>query len=78
MERQRKFKESFKRKIYEDLINSYNQSHQKTSELKELIDLASEENNQELADDLFKELIELKEMLKIVKLNASYQMMLTL
>ena len=48
------------KKLYEDLINSYDNSSKSLIELNELNDLATEEKNQEIINEVLKSIIKLK------------------
>ena len=65
MERQKSFKKIIKeKKLFEDLINSYKDTTIKLVDLKDLYQLALEENNQNLKDDIFKNLKDLRILVK--------------
>ena len=52
------------KKLYEDLLNNYNESYQKFNDLIELNDLAEEEEDLNTKNDILKNLKELKEIVK--------------
>ena len=52
------------KKLHEDLINSYKNSIQELDEIKDLYDLANEENNQIVLNETLKKLKDLKSRIK--------------
>ena len=64
------------KKLYEDLINSYDNSSKSLIELNELNDLATEEKNQEIINEVLKSIIKLKTTTKKMKQSVFCQMKL--
>ena len=52
------------KKLYEDLINSFNNSAKKMVDLEELYQLANEENNQNIKDEIFENIKDLRNEVK--------------
>jgi len=52
------------KKLFEDLINSYNKSNRKLNDLKDLYNLAIEENNKMVLDEVFKDIKTLRSFVK--------------
>jgi len=52
------------KKLFEDLINSYEESKNKLNDFKELYELAVEENNQNLKDEIYQNLKDLRILVK--------------
>ena len=52
------------KKLFEDLINSYENSKNKLSDLNDLYELAVEENNQNLKDEIYQNLKDLRILVK--------------
>jgi peptide chain release factor 2 len=53
-----------KKKLFEDLINSYNKSNRKLNDLKDLYNLAIEEKNKMVLDEVFKDIKTLRSFVK--------------
>ena len=62
------------KKLYEDLINSYDNSVISIIDLHELNELAIEEKNQSIIDEVLESLKNLKKLAKKMKQDVSYQM----
>ena len=60
------------KKLYEDLINSHENSLNKLKDLDDLYKLAIEENNQSIQDEIFENIKDLKNFVKKTKLNVFY------
>ena len=61
--------------MFENLINSFNDSlAQKLEELNELYELALQENNQEIQNEIFMNIKDLKNLAKKMKLIVFYLM----
>ena len=66
------------KKLHEDLINSYEKSIKELDEIKDLYDLANEENNQIVLNETLKKLKDLKSRIKKMKQNVFYLMKMML
>ena len=64
------------KKLYEELINSYKNSVKFLIDLQELNELALEEKNQSIINEVLENIKELKKSAKKMKQNAFYQMKL--
>ena len=61
------------KKFYEDLINSYDNSCKSITDLHELNELAIEEKNQSIINEILESLKNLKKLAKKMKQNVFYQ-----
>ena len=61
------------KKLYEDLINSYNNSTKSIIDLVELNELAIEEKNQSIVNEVLESLKKLAKLAKKMKQNVFYQ-----
>ena len=66
------------KKFFEDLINAYKDSNIKLNDLNDLNELAFEENNQNLSDEIYKSLKDLRILVKKTKSDVFYLMRQTL
>ena len=64
------------KKLYEDLINSYENTSVSLTDLDELNNLATEEKNQSIIKEVLESIIKLKRKLKTMKQNVSCLMKL--
>jgi len=62
------------KKLYEDLISSYENSTKKLIELSDLYELAVEENNQSIINEAYKSIENLKIKQKKTKQSVFFQM----
>ena len=62
-----------KKKIFEEILNSYNDSQVEIKNLKDLFNLAYQEKNDEIIEDCNKKVEEVLNILKKLRLNVSYQ-----
>ena len=60
------------KKLYEDLLNTQKGSIDKLSDLNDLNELALEEENQDVQKEIIQNIKDLRELVKKMKLNASY------
>ena len=58
------------KKLFENLINSFKTSAQKLEELNELYELALQENNQEIQNEIFMNIKDLKNLAKKNEINC--------
>ncbi len=58
------------KKLYEDLINSYNSSIKKLKDLNDLTELASEENNQSIQNETLQDIKDLRKLVKKNEINC--------
>ena len=61
------------KKLYEDLVNSLNQSIQKLNDFDDLNELALEENNLAVQEETLQNIKDLKKEVKKMKSNVFYQ-----
>ena len=65
-----------KKKLFEDLINSFNLSDQKLKDLDDLNLLAEEEKNQDIQKEIITNIKELRSLVKKNEIKFFYQMKL--
>ena len=58
------------KKLFENLINSYNSTTQKLNDLDELYELAFQENNQEIQNEIFKSIKDLRNIARKNEINC--------
>ena len=61
------------KKLFEDLLNTYQVSIERLSDLDDLSELALEEKNDSVQKEVFQNLKELRTLVKKMKLNVFYQ-----
>ena len=62
-----------KKKLFEDLLNTYKISIERLSDLDDLSELALEEKNDSVQKEVFQNIKELRTLVKKMKLNVFYQ-----